>query len=374
MLDQADDRADDRGGTDAAHTDTAITATDTADTATTPDIADTPVALWPGAFAALEELCPRCEPLPRAPWPPGSGVFDRSGRLLVSFDPLVASGAAPAVLPLDEVRRGLLRALGPEHVVPSAQVIGVRETSTRVVVRCADGVDHLTGLVVAADGPRGVLGPEVDDRPRVRHLGATSWHGLLPPGRVRPEWHGEMWGRGEVFGVAPLPGGGLAWYAVAPTGDPGRDLAPVPHEWFARWPAPVPEILAAAEDHPPVQRPVEGLFPLPRRYVRGRIALLGDAARGASPVLGQGAGQALADAVILELALRAKSRLDEALAAYDQVRRPQANRAARRTWLAAALHRLRHPVAVDVRDGLLAHAPQWMIGRVVLRALGGIGS
>ncbi|SHH10226.1 FAD-dependent monooxygenase [Streptoalloteichus hindustanus] len=334
-----------------------------------------PVALWPRALRALELLCPgRLREARRAAWPANSGVFDLDGRPLIRLDPLVARGVAPIVLPHTEVHRLLLHALGADQVLPAAKVIGVRETSTRVVVRRGDGVDHLTDLVVAAGGPVSALRPEVDSRPRARRLDGMRWHGVVSREQDPPEWCGEMWGRGETFGIAPLADGGFAWYAVTPPPEPGeRDDLRALRERFGHWPEPVPRILAATGDNPPTARPVEVLRPLPRRYVRGRVALLGDAAHAMPPALGQEAGQALEDAAVLSLALRAEPALTEALHRYDQVRRPRANRVARLSWLAGSPHRRPRPWAVDLRDGLLAHTPQWMITTALRRLLGTSG-
>ena len=60
-------------------------------------------------------------------------------------------------------------------------------------------------------------------------------------------------------------------------------------------------------------------------WVRGRVALLGDAAHAISPGLGQGAGMAMEDAVVLADELRAASEgrtpLAEALGSYERRRR-----------------------------------------------------
>jgi 2-polyprenyl-6-methoxyphenol hydroxylase-like FAD-dependent oxidoreductase len=64
-------------------------------------------------------------------------------------------------------------------------------------------------------------------------------------------------------------------------------------------------------------------------YVRGRVALLGDAAHAMPPHLGQGAGMALEDAVVLAAELRAGPDMVSALARYDRARRQRTQAVAR---------------------------------------------
>ncbi|KAI5122976.1 hypothetical protein M0805_006855 [Coniferiporia weirii] len=64
-------------------------------------------------------------------------------------------------------------------------------------------------------------------------------------------------------------------------------------------------------------------------YVRGRVALLGDAAHGMLPHLGAGAGQALEDALMLVRLLghpkATGDNVEAVLETYDAIRRPRAN-------------------------------------------------
>lgn len=59
-----------------------------------------------------------------------------------------------------------------------------------------------------------------------------------------------------------------------------------------------------------------------RTWRERRVLVIGDAAHGTSPQLGQGANLALLDALTLASALRANANIDTALAAYEKMRRP----------------------------------------------------
>lgn len=111
----------------------------------------------------------------------------------------------------------------------------------------------------------------------------------------------------------------------------------------------------------------ELVTPLPA-YAVGRIVLLGDAAQAMTPNPGQGACQSLEDAVTLAAELAAAPDVETALARYDAVRRPRTRSVARAARQAGRPgHRLSHPVAVALRNGVLRLAPSGVTVRAVLR-------
>ena len=96
--------------------------------------------------------------------------------------------------------------------------------------------------------------------------------------------------------------------------------------------------------------------PLPS-WSRGRVTLLGDAAHPLLPHTGQGAAQALIDAVTLGRELARHDDVAEALRAYETGRRPTTVALLRRGRRVASVMRSTNPVACAVRDGLIRIMP-----------------
>ncbi|GLY06161.1 FAD-dependent monooxygenase [Actinoplanes sp. NBRC 101535] len=224
-------------------------------------------------------------------------------------------------------------------------------------VSTADGT--LTAdLVVAADGLRSPIRAALfPEHPGPVYTGVTSWRIVVPHpgGRLDPA---ETWGAGKVFGVMVLGDGRVYCYATAPAtaGDTAPattgDAAPATAggagdertemlRHFGGWHEPIPALIAAADEV--TRTDIRCLDePLPR-FHSGKVALVGDAAHAMTPNLGQGACQALEDALVVaaragELPLYSAERV---------TRTRKVSEASRRVGRVAGLS---HPLAVFSRN------------------------
>jgi len=267
--------------------------------------------------------------------PGGEGLRTASGRRLQRpADPafLRERGLSIVVLTRPELH-GVLRAALPADLIRTgADVVEVTDTDSGAVVRFLTGEGERTlraDVVVAADGAfsriRAARWPEV---PAPVYSGHSVWRGIAEGQGSRVEPGGSSWGRGLEFGRMPLTGGRTYWFAVANTPEGLRypdEHAEVVRR-FGGWHDPIPSLIAATPAERVLRHDVFELAqPLPE-YISGRVVLLGDAAHAMTSDLGQGACQALEDAVVLcaELAVGgAAGSVEDALGRYDEQRRPR---------------------------------------------------
>ncbi|GAA2689157.1 MULTISPECIES: FAD-dependent monooxygenase [Actinosynnema] len=333
------------------------------------------LSLWPNALRALGALGLAERVAAVGVAEAGGGVRDRSGRPLSGVDN--AEVVRRHGLPLTMVRRAdllrvLLEELPPECLLPGGEVRAVRPDGGGAVVEHRGGRLR-ADLVVGADGVgsavRRSLWPEVGP-PRYR--GHTAWRMITGPLTGITADGAVFWGRGERVGFTRLPDGRFYCFAAA-TAPPGGRSAGGEHAALTRrfgdWPEPVPALLAATPEHAVLRHDVHDLPPLPT-FARGRVVLLGDAAHAMDPFLGQGACQALEDAVTLAAHLDATGDVPAALAGYDRSRRPRTRRIARRSALLGAASLWSWPPAAAVRDHVARLTPASVTTHAMAPVLG----
>ncbi|MFD7455911.1 MULTISPECIES: FAD-dependent monooxygenase [unclassified Streptomyces] len=274
-------------------------------------------------------------------------------------------------IPRAELHRLLRAALPPDRLLVGAEVTSVDHTTPdRLTVPVPDGVLE-ADLVVAADGVNSRLRAGLfPDHPGPVYSGSTVLRAITEhPVDLDSDFE-ITWGGGAEFGHIAFTDGRAEWHAVlnSPPGVRHTDPLSAMRHRFADWHDPIPDLLDATRPEAVLHHDIHELAtPLPS-FTAGRIALLGDAAHAMTPNLGQGACQALEDAVTLTAALATEPTVAAALARYDAERRPRSQSVARAARRAGRMgQQLRHPLATALRDTAMRLAPSGATLRAILR-------
>jgi 2-polyprenyl-6-methoxyphenol hydroxylase-like FAD-dependent oxidoreductase len=271
------------------------------------------------------------------------GILERYVDAGVGFDAVevyapdgtrVARVPSPRLLPdypanLGIGRPALHRVLGDAVSEAGAEVrLGVTaeaifDEGSKVRVRFSDGRVGEHDLVIGADGiysqTRAAIFPEAE---APRFTGQAVWRYNVP----RPAGLDAMHVYNGPTGAGLVPISRETMYVYATTPEPGnprhptRGLAALMRERLARS---APAIRAMAEqitdDDAVVYRPLETLL-VEGPWHKGRVVLLGDAVHATTPHLGQGAGLAIEDSLVLAEELARHQNIDSALTAYRERR------------------------------------------------------
>lgn len=225
---------------------------------------------------------------------------------------------------------GLLAgAMNTGTLLAGVSVLEVEDEPGRPVLVKSSAGPREADAVVAADGLRSQIRTRLwPEGSPPSYAGFTAWRGVTRQPLHLPT-ASETWGPGCEFGLVPLADERVYWFATAnvPESTVFPDERAELLGRFEHWHAPIAQVLDATAAEAILRHDV---FELPRPYppfARGRVALLGDAAHAMTPNAGQGACQALEDAVVLAAVVRDHG-VSAGLSAYDSARRHRTRRVA----------------------------------------------
>lgn len=244
---------------------------------------------------------------------------------------------------------------GSDGLRLGAEVDTFNEDGAQVQVRLRSGTVAKGDLLVGADGLRSAVRDRLLDDGDPVYLGSTVWRGIVSSeGIAMSSGHGFNWvGRGSEFLAFFLADDRIYWACV--TKEPrGEKPGPAGHkqdvlERFGTWAEPIPSLITATDDaailrNDMYDRPPAG------RWSRGHATLVGDAAHPMTPNSGQGACQALEDAVALGESLERASNLTAAFELYERRRLRRTNRVVTMSRQASRSVQIENPLLCMLRD------------------------
>lgn len=217
-------------------------------------------------------------------------------------------------------------------------------------------------LIVAADGMKSQWRDYITGAPtQPAFKKAVAWRATVPGDFSQMRETTLTLGAGGHVVTYPLRGGRLLNVVAIEDRDNWReeswaaegDIAEF-HIRFARFEGPAEHAILASDK---VHRWALHLRPVARQWSQGNVVLLGDAAHATLPFMAQGACLALEDALVLARALAEKPDLGAALQAYEDLRKPRAERVVNFSAGNGWRFHLPRPLAVGAQAVLFAGAP-----------------
>ena len=338
------------------------------------------LGLAPNAMAALGELGVGETVLARG-WEPASGEMRRmDGTVLKRAQIPRGILGGPFVIAMRTALYGsLLDVVGVDTVTAESEAIGFTTRGQQVTLHLANGSRAEGDLLVGADGVRSVIRRQLHPaeppaRPSriislrgavdaaVTHLGGVDGLYYLGPGvesaHIRASATGIYW----FFAVAEeLVPSEIRLKADSTTGAAEALLAHMTPQFDDTFRA----ITSATSDFH-----YDGVLadrdPLPR-WGDGVVTLIGDAAHPMLPHTGQGAAQAIVDAVTLGKMLAGGVNVEHTLRAFEAERLPKTAALVRQGRRTSRFMRIRNPVACYVREAAVRMAPVKSVMKLYVR-------
>jgi len=264
-------------------------------------------------------------------------------------------------------RADLLDVLGkdlpPEIIHLGARCVGVENRENSAVARFRDGTEIEAEVVIGCDGIHSVTRESLFGPDAPRFTGKICYRCLVPtdaiPGGLLggdgATWlgpHGTVVvyrvRRGELVNVvAHYDDEGWreeSWIRECPK----EEVI----ERYKGWHESLANLFSVSEKH--YKWGLHDRDPL-KQWTKGNVTLLGDAAHPMLPYLGQGAGQAMEDGVVLAAAIaKLPDDLPAALKLYEELRLPRASRVVLTARERGKDNHLVSPIAAWKRDLLIA--------------------
>jgi 2-polyprenyl-6-methoxyphenol hydroxylase-like FAD-dependent oxidoreductase len=305
------------------------------------------------------------------------GLLRADGRAITELRPQFSArlaqevGAGSVGIHRATLHAILLDALGSDALHLGRAFRGFTPRGAQVIAEFEDGSRREADALIGADGLHSSVRAQLLGDAEPRYAGYTSWRGVTADRCGLPDdFGGEMWGRGQRFGGCCIDGGRFYWFAVAaaPAGQREADPEQAKRallERYAGWGGRVPELLRSTPAAAILRTDISDRAPS-ARWGEGRVTLLGDAAHPMTPNLGQGACQAIEDALALAEALRAAASLEAGLRAYEARRIARANAAVLAARRLGAIAQWQNPVACALRNALFGVLPSAVVERQLL--------
>ena len=318
------------------------------------------LGLGANAIQAFKALGLRDELVARGRALNALSILDARGKVISRTQSASSTGNDTYAIHRAELQDLLLSHLAPGTLQLGKRAERITTKDDHVVVHFSDGTERPTGHVIAADGIGSMIRRSLVPGAEPRYAGYTCWRGVVDAPDLPLHEAVEIWGTRGRIGVVPLTHDRIYWFATI-TGPPKdahlasytvKDL----QAHFGNYHDPVRSVLSRATDAGLIHGDIHDLDPLPH-YAFGRVLLIGDAAHGTTPNLGQGACQAIEDAVVLAHMVQAHSDPQQAFVAFERARMERTRWITRTSRRIGVVAEWKNPVLTMLRDTLFRLMP-----------------
>jgi 2-polyprenyl-6-methoxyphenol hydroxylase-like FAD-dependent oxidoreductase len=279
--------------------------------------------LAPNALAALAELNIAGAVVGRAAASAGVEIRRLNGQIIRRLD---AQLFGPSVVALRRDLHGtLLNAVGDDALKLGREAVAVTQSVAGVTLHLKDGSSDTAAVLIGADGVNSTIRTHLHpNEPPPRASGFSAVRGVAYGAGAHLTGLSAIAYLDDGIEAAAAQAGtdAIYWYVSLISNElpPGTNSAEIAlHDRLPCFDAPMNAIIAATK---PDDMRFDNLFqrePL-KWWGIDRVTLLGDSAHPLLPHTGQGAAQALEDAVALGIVLSPTGDVTAALRRYEQVR------------------------------------------------------
>ncbi|MCZ6468410.1 MAG: NAD(P)/FAD-dependent oxidoreductase [Candidatus Dadabacteria bacterium] len=221
-------------------------------------------------------------------------------------------------------------AVDPDSIRMSTTVDKIDQTNDEVYVTFSDGTEETYDLVVGCDGVRSKTRDLVFGDVPLSYSGMTGWSFWVKPNIAKTLQIAEYWGTGKFFGIWPTKGRLSVFTSIRDNvqePDPVESRIDRIQENFKNFGGLVPEILEGLNDPNEIFHGHYNDLRM-KKWHKGRVVLVGDAAHAILPTAGGGVSMAMESAAVLvdELCRADSKYIEQAFESYITRRRSRVDK------------------------------------------------
>jgi 2-polyprenyl-6-methoxyphenol hydroxylase-like FAD-dependent oxidoreductase len=269
------------------------------------------------------------------------------------------------------IHRAKLQSILMSHVEKGSIEIGKKlkkiENTEGVVKVCfEDGTTSESDILIGADGIHSQVREHLFGNIPLRYSNQTCWRGIAKMRLDDTKNGAELWGTkgGLRSSYAQINDEEVYWYITKKekegTKIPTLKVKKYLLDLVSEFQSDIQKVIQNTDNQAIIQNDLSDLTPL-KRWHKGNIVLMGDAAHATTPNLGQGACQAIEDAYVLadclaSTPLKAGSVL-EAFLLFEKLRMEKANFVVKTSMQIASLNNIGGAIGYRLRNGFMRMIP-----------------
>ncbi|MEQ6960961.1 FAD-dependent monooxygenase [Staphylococcus arlettae] len=243
-------------------------------------------------------------------------------------------------------------------------VTGIENGDLKVTLQFSEQTSQSFDLCIGADGIHSNIRQSLVPNSKPIYQGYTVFRGLVEDIDLKDNHIAkEFWSTKGRVGIVPLINNQAYWFISisAKVHDAKIHAFAKPHlqARFNHFPNEVRQILDKQSETDVLLHDMYDLNPL-KSFVYQRVVLLGDAAHAMTPNMGQGAGQAMEDAIVLANCLQSYD-FDLALERYDKLRVKHTKKIIKRSRKIGKTAQRTNKFVVKVRNKLAKILPDRLL-------------
>lgn len=287
-------------------------------------------------------------------------ILDEQGAVINRMDTSQIEGAKNLAIHRADLHRILMDQLDPAMVVTDKRTADIREDPGGYEVKFEDSSRIKSKNLIVAEGIHSVIRSKVLPEAQLRYAGYTCWRGITDhnPGIREPS---ETWGSNGRFGMVPVGDNRVYWFACKNAPANSRKMSTygteVLYRLFKDYHAPIGELIHSTPSDQIIWNDIFDLKPIDR-FAFGNLILIGDAAHATTPNMGQGACQAIEDAVVLAESLHQNSMAKKAFRCFEKKRKVRTQTIVKQSWTMGKIAQWEHFLLRSFRDFIFQLLPK----------------